>query len=150
MTSKKCKNLPKKGKLLHIGDAALGQNPSYEKAIALALRRELSSNHKTAKIFMRWTGAGDRTVRNWLGGIRGPNGAHLVSLMGKSNEVFRTVLVMAKRLPDPHTNELGAARMHAVELLKFLDGGLSEPNRETASDARKNGAQKDQETRPTV
>ena len=74
---------------------------------------------------MRWTGARERTVRNWLSGVRGPSAIHLVSLMGNSDEVFRTVLMLAKRLPDPQSNELGAARMHASELLKYLDGGVA-------------------------
>jgi hypothetical protein len=123
--SKTCRKLPKTGKFLHIGGPPRAQRLSYEGALSKALWQELKINHNTAKILMRWTGARERTVRNWLSGVRGPSAIHLVSLMGNSDEVFRTVLMLAKRLPDPQSNELGAARMHASELLKYFDGGIA-------------------------
>lgn len=123
MPSKKRKILPKSRKLLRTTTANQERHRYYDKAIALALRRELSGSHNTNKILMRWTGAGGRTVCNWLAGVRGPTSIHLVSLMEQSNEVFRTVLVMAKRMPT-QSEELGAARTHAVELLRFLDDGI--------------------------
>jgi hypothetical protein len=122
VTSKKRKNLQKARNILR---TSRNQHLSYGKAVADALRRELQSNHAPAKTLRRWTGAGSRTVTNWLGGVRGPSGQHLVSLIGKSDEVFRTVLRLAKRLPTSEQNELGTARMHAAELLKLLESGLT-------------------------
>ena len=122
MTSKKRKNLQKNRNILR---TSRNQHLTYGKAVAEALRRELKNNHTPAKTLGRWTGAGNRTVTNWLGGVRGPSGHHLVSLIGKSDEVFRTVLQLAKRLPPSDSNELGTARMHAVELLKLLECGLT-------------------------
>lgn len=125
MTSKKRKTLPKSRNILR---TSRNQHLTYGKEVAAALRRELKNNHTAAKTLGRWTGAGNRTVTNWLGGVRGPSGHHLVSLIGKSDEVFRTVLQLAKRLPSPDSNELGTARMHAVELLKLLECGLTSLN----------------------
>src|SRR5215469_16111902 len=98
MASKKRIDLPKSGKLLHNPVGVEDHHFCYEATIALALRRELSAHCYRAKILMRWTGAGGRTVRNWLGGVRGPSGIHLISLMGNSNEVFEAVLLMAGRM----------------------------------------------------
>ena len=52
----------------------------YPKAIASALKRELGPTHQAVKIIMKWTGAGERTVKNWLAGDNGPSGQHLVEL----------------------------------------------------------------------
>jgi DNA invertase Pin-like site-specific DNA recombinase len=38
----------------------------YSRAIAYALKCELGSTHQATKIVMGWTGAGERTVTNWL------------------------------------------------------------------------------------
>lgn len=129
MTSKKRKNLQKRRNILR---PSRKQHFCYGSAVAEALKRELESNHTTAKTLRRWTGAGSRTVTNWLGGVRGPSGLHLVSLIGKSDEVFRTVLVLANRLPESKGSELGTARMHATELLKLLEHGLTGLNDELA------------------
>ena len=71
--------LPKKGKGFPKRDGKGGGGLSYAEAIAIALRQELDGTHQAVKTVMRWTGAGERTAKNWLAGARGPTGEHLVS-----------------------------------------------------------------------
>jgi len=70
---------------------------------------------------MRWTGASESAVKNWLAGSHGPSGEHLVSLMRHSNTVLATVLVMAGR--DPHLPALKIAELkgHLAEILDLID-----------------------------
>src|SRR5271170_7289190 len=85
--------LPKKGIVFPNGEN-LG---SYPQAVAYALKCELGSTHQAIKIIRRWTGAGERTVKNWLAGTSGPSGQHLVDLIRNSNDVLTVLLILAGR-----------------------------------------------------
>jgi hypothetical protein len=71
----------------------------YPAAIAAALRAELGNSHQAVKTVMRWTGANERTVKNWLAGSRGPRGEHLLALLRHSNVTLEVVLQLADRQP---------------------------------------------------
>lgn len=91
---------PKEGIKLPSGS----HKEDYAGAIADALRTELGQSHRATKTLMRWTGASDRTAKNWLGGYCGPNGGHLVQLARESDTVLSTLLALAGR----HQHMLGA------------------------------------------
>lgn len=99
--------LPKKGIVFPNGKI-LGP---YAMAVAYALKSQLGTTHRAVKIIMRWTGAGERTVKNWLSGVSGPNGQHLVDLIRHSDEVLDILLLMAGR------KQIAAAK-------KLVDGGV--------------------------
>jgi hypothetical protein len=84
--------LPKTGKRFPNGDGRGGSGLTYPRAIAGALRSELGETHQAIKCVMRWTGAGERTAKNWLGGTCGPSGEHLLSLIRHSDAVLEVVL----------------------------------------------------------
>lgn len=69
----------------------------YAASIASALRSELGSTHQATKTVMRWTGAGERTVTNWIAGEHGPSGPHLALLANHSDGVFEAFLALAGR-----------------------------------------------------
>jgi hypothetical protein len=69
----------------------------YPEAIARALQRQLGGSHQAVKTVMRWTGAGERTVKNWFAGDSGPSGRHLAALAGHSDEVLAAFLGLAGR-----------------------------------------------------
>jgi hypothetical protein len=46
---------------------------------------------------MGWTGANERTAKNWLSGVNGPSGEHLLRLMRSSDRVFECVLMLSDR-----------------------------------------------------
>ncbi|VIO73303.1 hypothetical protein CI1B_49080 [Bradyrhizobium ivorense] len=86
---------PKTGKKFP-GDADIGA-PTYAALIADVLRSELGNSHRAHKTLMRWTGANERTAKNWLSGSNGPSGEHLLQLMRNSDEVFECVLRLSHR-----------------------------------------------------
>lgn len=112
--------MPKTGMFLPNGD----NFGPYPAAIAYALRKQLGTTHQAVKIIRRWTGAGERTVKNWLAGISGPNGQHLVDLIHNSDDVLEMLLLLAGRqqitaamnLVDLR-DKLAGMRQHIDELL---------------------------------
>ena len=86
---------PKTGKKF-LGDTELPA-PTYAALIAEILREELGHSHQAHKTLMRWTGANERTAKNWLAGSNGPSGEHLLRLMNNSDRVFECVLNLSHR-----------------------------------------------------
>lgn len=82
--------LPKKGRVLPATD--------YADVIAFALRGELGESHRAVKTVMRWTGASERAVKNWLSGVSGPSGAHLVRILRYSDGALETLLAASRRI----------------------------------------------------
>lgn len=70
---------------------------TYANLIADILRAELGNSHQAQKTLMRWTGANERTAKNWLSGANGPSGEHLLQLMRNSDRVFEFVLKLSHR-----------------------------------------------------
>src|SRR5262249_10507308 len=69
----------------------------YRTAVAAALRAEVGKSHQAVKTVMRWTGASERTVKNWLAGRSGPRGEHLIGLLHNSDKLLETILQLAGR-----------------------------------------------------
>jgi hypothetical protein len=63
---------------------------------------------------MRWTGANERTAKNWLSGVNGPSGEHLLRLIENSDRVFECVLRLSGR------QQLPLSRNNVEELLSVL------------------------------
>ena len=61
--------------------------------IAEALASELKGTRRAIKTVAKWTGASERTAKNWLSGRRGPSGQHLIALLGKSDALLERILV---------------------------------------------------------
>jgi hypothetical protein len=114
--------LPKKG--IVIPNAAdLGP---YSRAIAFALKCELGTTHQSAKIVMGWTGAGERTVKNWLAGVSGPSGDHLVKLIRNSEYVLEVLLVLGGRKRVAAGQSLLGLRNKLAETIDQFDALISE------------------------
>ncbi|MFN3311984.1 MAG: hypothetical protein ACK46Q_00775 [Hyphomonas sp.] len=114
-------SFPKKGKLFPKGKGYGGngrQEPEsrFADEIAAALRRSLGDHRAGAKVVASWTGANEKTVKNWFSGRYGPSGDHLVSLAQHSDEVLGTFLAQAGRQDLMVAMKLAAAE-HAVEEL---------------------------------
>lgn len=75
----------------------VSESSRYASAIADALHNSLANSRARMKIVAAWTGANERTVKNWFSGQYGPSGEHLVGLMRHSDDVLQTVLVLAGR-----------------------------------------------------
>ena len=102
----------------------------YAIAISEALKAELGTSAGAAKQIQRWTGATDRTARNWLNGVVGPRGHHLMELARESDAVLAAVITMMGRpelalAPDLHAVEVALAKASgAFEVLRRQRTGL--------------------------
>ncbi len=88
---------PKEGNVLPNADDEVRLEVNYRQTIAAALHRELKGTHRAVKTTMRWTGASERTAKNWIAGSHGPSGEHLISLMRHSDEVLIGLFTLAGR-----------------------------------------------------
>ena len=93
----------------------------YPAAVAYALRNQLGTTHQAVKTVMRWTGAGERTVKNWLAGVSGPSGQHLVDLIRHSDDVLESLLLLAGRQQIVTTKKLVDARNKLAETVRQID-----------------------------
>ncbi|MBK4218109.1 hypothetical protein JJJ17_19455 [Paracoccus caeni] len=85
--------------------------------IASALKRSLGNARAGAKVVASWTGANEKTVKNWFAGRYGPSGEHLVALARHSDEVLGIFLAMAGREGLMVGMKLAAAEQAIEELL---------------------------------
>src|ERR1700688_3129078 len=114
--------LPKKGIVFPNGEN-LGP---YPRAIAYALKCELGSTHQAVKIIRKWTGAGERTVKNWLAGINGPSGQHLVDLIRHSDDVLEVLLLLSGRQQIATAKKVVEARNKLAETVRQIDELIDE------------------------
>ena len=112
--------LPKKGKILPKRDGRPDPELRYAAAVAAALREDLGDTHRAIKSAMRWTGASERTVKNWFAGTSGPSGEHLVALLRHSDTVLEAVLHLAGREQAVAAKKLLDARDTLVEMLDLI------------------------------
>jgi hypothetical protein len=89
--------LLKTGRIFRNGTGERAARLVYARAIGTALRNELGSRASAYEKIHQWTGVGERTIRNWLKGTRGPRGEHLLLLALYSDEVFGAVLSLTAR-----------------------------------------------------
>ena len=92
----------------------------YSLAIAAALRKDLRNTRGATKIVMQWTGARERTAKNWLSGVKGPSGEHLVGLVRNSDAVLLGLLELSGRTID-HPAQVAVARAKLREAMEALD-----------------------------
>ena len=99
---KKGKSFPKTGKSFpkRGGDGSSDfslDDHAFAMKIASALKAELKDRNSRAKLVASWTGANERTVKNWILGRYAPCGRHLVVLAQHSDQVLNAILSMAGR-----------------------------------------------------
>lgn len=116
---------PKKGKILPDGRPLDAH--AYATAISDALRVELGQTHRATKTLMGWTGASDRTAKNWLLGTCGPSGEHLIQLAGRSEVVLATFLNLAGRNEHLVGAKLLVVRQGLISATEIVDDLLDTP-----------------------
>ena len=127
---------PKTGKKFPGGGTAPA---TYATLIADILKAELGNSHQAHKTLIRWTGANERTAKNWLSGTNGPSGEHLLQLMRNSDRVFEFVLRLSRRPAFPSNQRLEEVRnslRDTADLLSeviepALDDSLAKPSQRT-------------------
>lgn len=114
--------LPKTGKTFPDVDSRVPPGQSYPAAIASALTGELGDTHRAVKTVMRWTGASERTVKNWFAGTSGPSGEHLIAVVRHSDAAFEAVMLLAGRGEVAAAKRLTDARDTLVAMLEIIIG----------------------------
>ena len=103
------------------GRVAASDGNEFVAVIAETLRETFGGTRMSVKTIMAYTGAGDRTVKNWLEGKNGPSGKNLVGLVRHSDEVLEALLLMAGREDILAGKLLVDARDKLVEMLEIID-----------------------------
>ena len=93
----------------------------FADVIAETLRETLGGTRASVKTVMAYTGANERTVKNWFEGKNGPSGENLVALLRSCDEVLEALLLMAGREDILAGKLLVDARHRLVEMLKIID-----------------------------
>jgi hypothetical protein len=117
---------PKKGKFFPDREGRPGTEIRFATVVGSALRDELRGTRHSAKTIMEWTGASERTVKNWLAKRSSPSAPHLVCLMRHSKKVLDAVLQAAGR--EQHVllgMDLAAARNLMAAVVRRLDDLLA-------------------------
>ena len=122
---KKGKSFPKKGKSFPKRDGGEGSDFSlddhaFAMKIALALKSELKDRNSRAKLVAGWTGANERTVKNWILGRYAPCGRHLVVLAQHSDQVLDAILAMADRQDLLLARKVGDLRRQVLQLAAVI------------------------------
>jgi hypothetical protein len=122
---KKGKSFPKKGKSFpkRGGDGSSDfslDDHAFTMKIASALTSELKDRNSRAKLVAGWTGANERTVKNWISGRYAPSGRHLVVLAQHSDQVLNAILLMADRQDLLLARGLEDLRRRVLELAAII------------------------------
>ncbi|MBI1492809.1 DUF3375 family protein [Rhodobacteraceae bacterium MYP1-1] len=113
--------LHKKGKSFHRKCAGRISASEYRQAIRSALAQELGGAGSAAKVAIRWTGASERTAKNWMSGSYAPTAEHLIELMRHSDTVLAVVLELAGRGEVMTAGRLKSVRTEVANILRKLD-----------------------------
>src|SRR4051794_14335296 len=110
-------SFPKKGKEFPERVCATG----LAAHVAAALRRDLGQTHAAVKTISGWTGAHERTVKQWLSGRICPRGDHLIRLASQSDEVLGVILRSANRPDVELRRKFDQVHGLLVELLSLVE-----------------------------
>jgi len=113
--------LHKKGNSFHRECQGRVSASEYRQAISAALSQELGGAGRAAKATMRWTGASERTVKNWISASYGPTAEHLIELMRHSDTVFAVVLELAGRDEAMATERLKRVKQDLANVLETIE-----------------------------
>ncbi len=103
------------------GKVVASEGYEFAAVIAETLRETFGGTRRSVKTVMAYTGAGERTVKNWFEGKNGPNGENLVELVRHSDEVLEALLLMAGREDILAGKLLVDARDKLVEMLEIIN-----------------------------
>lgn len=119
--------LPKMGRTFPGGNGQGDADWNYAMLIAGALREQLGTSHQAVKTAMRWTGASERTVKNWFAAANGPSGEHLVALARHSDAILSVFLAISGRPDAMMGTKLVEIRDRLAELHVFIDELIGPP-----------------------
>lgn len=119
-------SFPKKGNSFHGGGN--GRMPTdygmtFAEMVSMVLRQSVGGRPSAVKLVARWTGAGERTVKNWFAGSCAPKGDHFRELVRHCPEMLDAFLVSIGRHDQVVLAKVGqieAALLEALEAVAKL------------------------------
>jgi hypothetical protein len=111
---------PKRGKVLPKRSTA-ATSSAYRLAVSESLKAELGDTHQAIKTVRKWTGASERTVKNWFAARNSPGGEQLITLLRHSDRLLHDVLRLANRSDAIGIIDLVAAREALRASLQSID-----------------------------
>ena len=108
------------GKTFHVYSSNSGDR-DFAAVIAGALRGAFGGTYAAVKVVGSYTGARERTVKNWFEAKNAPSAENLVELVRYSDEVLEAFLLMAGREDILSAKILVDARDKLVEMLEIID-----------------------------
>ena len=114
---------PVSGTVFPKSPGGVENSDGYDFAAVLSetLRETFGGSGRSIKTVMTFTGAGERTVKNWFQGKNAPSGENLVMLMRHSDEILEALLLMAGREDILTAKLLVDARDRLAEIVKIID-----------------------------
>lgn len=94
---------------------------AFAKLVSTALRASLRGQSSKIKTVALWTGANERTVKNWLSGERAPSGDHFLGLAANCPGVLAAFLAAIQRNDCLVMADIEEARAKVAAALTALD-----------------------------
>ena len=95
--------------------------------VSVVFKADVGDTHQAIKTVVRWTGAEERTIKNWFAGTNGPSGAHLVSMFRHSDVVLDACLRLAGRERTIADRKVIETREKLKELLTLFEAMSDNP-----------------------
>lgn len=116
-------SFPKKGNSFH--DGGNGPTPpghvdTFAQMVSTVLRHAVGGRPSAVKVVARWTGAGERTVKNWFAGSCAPKGEHFRELVRHCPEMLEAFLVSAGRQDHLVFAKVGQVETALLEALEAI------------------------------
>lgn len=116
-------SFPKTGKFLQDSDEV-----SFAAMVSVVLRGTLGDRPASIKQVARWTGAGERTVKNWFSGTYAPRGHHFRGLVRNCPEMLDAFLASIGRRDHLAFARVEEARERLRQALAVLDFNVPDEN----------------------
>jgi hypothetical protein len=114
-------SFPESGNVFPRGQRRGPGSLSFAKLISTALRTSLRGQSSSIKTVAQWTGANERTVKNWFAGERAPSGDHFLGLAANSPAVLAAFLAAIQRNDCLVMADIEEARAKVAAALVALD-----------------------------
>lgn len=111
-------SFPEKGNIFPNGRTS---DETFAKLVSSVLCRALGERSSAIKVVARWTGAGERTVKNWFVAKNAPSGDHFLELVRHCPDMLDEFLAAAGQKERLAGVSVRAARLALVTSILALD-----------------------------
>lgn len=115
-------SLTETGRFLHAGEEV-----AFATMVSDVLRNDLGERRASIKQVARWTGAGERTVKNWFAASCAPRGHHFRALVRHCPGMLDAFLASAGRIDRLASVQVHEARQRLLEAVAVLDLLAAQP-----------------------